>query len=227
MISSLAILRFNLLGSPNIGIYALTTNSFTLVPTKNLKGKIKRLSQLLRGKLIPTTIGGTRLIGVLAAANSNGIVLPNFTFDEEIRLMKPLLDINIDRIKSKLNAFGNLILANDHGGIIGKNSMWEKKIIHKIEDILDIELVYGQIAGLPYVGSLAVATNSGVLAHPLLRDDEKKVLMDVLKVRVDLGTINGGNPFISSGILVNDHGVIISHLTTGPEIMVISNLFGV
>lgn len=227
MISYLAILRFNLLGNPNIGIYALTTNSYTLIPTKNLEGKIKRLSTFLNGQLIPTTIGGTRLIGVLAAANSNGIVLPNFILDDEIRVMRTLLDTNIDRIKSKINAFGNLILVNDHGGIVGKNLMREKKIIHKIEDILDIELVPGQIAGLPYVGSLAVATNTGVLAHPLLRDDEKKVLTDVLKVRVDLGTINGGNPFISSGILVNDHGAIISHLTTGPEIMMISNLFGV
>jgi translation initiation factor 6 len=227
MILHLAILRYNLLGSPNIGIYALTTNSFTLVPTKNLTGKIRQISQILKGTLIPTTIGGTRLIGVLTVANSNGIVLPNFTFDEEFRVLKSHLDINIDRISSKVNAFGNLLLVNDHGGIIGKKSLLEKKILHQLEDVLDVELVYSQIAGLPYVGSLAVATNTGVLVHPLLQDDEKKVLMDVLKVQVNVGTINGGNPFISSGILVNDHGVIISHLTTGPEIMVISNLFDV
>ncbi|MCK5625680.1 translation initiation factor IF-6 [Candidatus Bathyarchaeota archaeon] len=227
MTSYLAILRFNLLGNPNIGVYALTTNEYTLLPTKNLKGKIKRLSEFLKGRLIPATIGGTRLLGVLAAANSNGIVLPNFIYDDEMRAMKNLLDTNVGRIKSKINAFGNLILANDHGGIVGKNLMQKKKIIHKIEDILNIELVHSHIAGLPYVGSLAVATNTGVLAHPLLRDDEKKVITDVLKVRVNLGTINGGNPFISSGILANDHGAIISHLTTGPEIMTISNLFGV
>jgi translation initiation factor 6 len=227
MIFSLAILRFNLLGNPNIGIYALTTNSYTLIPIKNLKGKIKRISEFLKGQLISTTVGGTRLIGVLATANSNGVVLPNFALDDEIRAMRALLDINVSRIKSKINAFGNFILANDNGGIVGKNLMQEKKIIHKIEDILDIELVHGHIAGLPYVGSLAVATNTSVLAHPLLRDDEKKVLTDVLKVRVKLGTINGGNPFISSGLLVNDHGAIISSLTTGPEIMTISNLFSV
>ena len=226
MISCLAILRFNFLGSPNIGIYALTTNAYTLIPIKNFKGKFERLREFLKGQFVPTTIGGTRLIGVLATANSNGIVLPNFTLDDEIQVMRTLLDANVDRIESKINAFGNLILVNDHGGIVGKNLIHEKKIIRKIEDILDVELVPSQIAGLPYVGSLAVATNTGVLAHPLLRDEEKKILMDVLKVPVDLGTINGGNPFISSGILVNDHGAVISHLTTGPEIMMISNLFG-
>ena len=227
MISHLAILRFDLLGSPNIGVYALTTNSFTLVPLKHIKGKIQRFNSYLKGELIPTTIGGTRLLGVLAAANSNGIVLPNITLDEEMKIMKSILQTNIDRIKSKINAFGNLLLVNDHGGIVGQSLMREKTVIHQIEEILEIKLVHGTIAGLPYVGSLAVATNTGVLAHPLIRDDEKNVIMDALKVRVDLGTINGGSPFVSSGILANDHGVIISHLTTGPEIMVISNLFGV
>jgi translation initiation factor 6 len=42
---------------------------------------------------------------------------------------------------------------------------------------------------LPYVGSLAVATNKGVLTHPLLKEEEKKTLESVFKVPVDVGTI--------------------------------------
>jgi translation initiation factor 6 len=221
----LAIIRLNLLGSPNIGVYALTTNSYTIVPVKTSKFKIKRFRECLKGKIIPTTVGGTRLIGVLAAANSNGIVLPNFALDEEIRTMEAVLDVNVVRVRSKVNAFGNLILVNDYGGVVGKNLMREKTAVQKIEDTLGVEIVQGEIAGLPYVGSLAAATNTGVLAHPMLRDGEHKVLEDVLKVHVDFGTVNGGSPFVSSGILVNDYGTIIGNLTTGPEIMAITNLF--
>jgi translation initiation factor 6 len=222
----LAILRQNLLGSPNIGVYALTTNSYTILPFNQSVRKINRFNKFLGGQVISTTVGGTRLIGVLAVANSNGIVLPNFTLEEEIKTMKSFLNINVERIEGKLNAYGNLILVNDYGGIVGKNLIKEKNAIRKIEDVLDIELVQGKIAGLPYVGSLAAATNTGVLTHPLLQEEESKLLEEVLKVRVDLGTVNGGNPFVSSGLLVNDSGVIIGQLTTGPEIMVISNLFG-
>ena len=218
--------RLDLLGSPNIGVYAFTTNIYTIIPVRTSKRKINRFSDFLKGKIIHTTVGGTRLIGVLAAGNSNGIVLPYFTFNEELKAIKAALDTNVERIASKVNAFGNLILVNDHGGIVGKNLMREKTAIHKIEDTLDVELAQGEIAGLPYVGSLAAATNTGVLAHPMLKDEEHNLLEDVLKVRVDLGTINGGSHFISSGILVNDNGVIIGNLTTGPEIMVISDLFG-
>ena len=40
---------------------------------------------------------------------------------------------------------------------------------------LGVEVFQGEIAGLPSVGSLAVATNKGVLAHPLLKEEEKKL----------------------------------------------------
>lgn len=227
MRTCLPILQRNLLGSPNIGVHALTTNSFTLVPVNTSRGKIKFLSKFLKGKIIPATIGGTRLLGVLAAANSNGIVLPNFTLAEEISALEAVLDVNIVKIESKINAFGNLILVNDQGGIVGKNLMREKTAIRKINDALSVELVQGEIVGLPYVSSLATATNTGVLAHPMLREKEQKLLEEVLRVRVGLGTVNGGRPFVSSGILVNDYGVVIGNSTTGPEIMVINQLFGV
>ncbi len=55
---------------------------------------------------------------------------------------------------------------------------------------------------------------------------EKKLLQDVLKAQVDVGTINGGVPYVSSGLLANDNGTIIGNLTTGPEIVMISNVLG-
>ena len=45
----------------------------------------------------------------------------------------------------------------------------------QVSEALGVEVVPGTIAGLTYVGSLAVATNKGVLAHPQLKADEKKV----------------------------------------------------
>jgi translation initiation factor 6 len=55
-----------------------------------------------------------------------------------------------------------------------------------------------EIAGLPYVGSLGVATNKGVLVHALASEDEKKVLQDVFKVPVEVGTINCGVPYVGT-----------------------------
>ena len=221
----MAILRMDLLGSPNIGIYALTTNNYTIVPAKVSNAKIEKLKKCLRGEVVGTSIGGTTLVGVLATANSNGIILPYYPSDDEVKAIKYVCKGNIERIENKRTALGNLVLANDRGAIIGENLMREKETIKKIGDTLGVEVVFGQIAGLPYVGSLATTTNRGALAHPMITDEERETLQEVLKVPVDVGTINGGAPFVPSGLLANDNGVVIGSFTTGPEILIISNIF--
>ena len=215
---------FDLMGSPNIGVYALTTNSLIIIPVEISSMKVKKMKDRLKGEIVFTTIGETRLVGVLAVANSNGIILPHFASDEEEEAINMVWKGNVARIQSKNTALGNLVLANDHGAIVSANLIREKTVLKKIKDILDVEVVSGEIAGLPYVGSFATATNKGVLAHPMLKNSERQVLRDVLKVPVDIGTINGGIPFVSSGVLANEHGVLIGSPTTGPEIMIITNL---
>ncbi len=214
----------SLLGNPNIGIYALTTNNYTLVPTVTSEGKVRRIKECLKSQIVRTSVCGTRLIGVFGVANSNGIVLPYFTSDEEFMTIKDALPVTVERIESKISAFGNLILANDKGGIVSKMLFREEGTVERIGEVLDVELVPGEVAGLPYVGSVAVATNKGVLAHPMLQDPERKVLEEVLRVPIDVGTINSGCPFVASGILANDHGIVIGNLTTGAEVLMISNI---
>ena len=96
-----------------------------------------------------------------------------------------------------------------------------------IADTLGVEVVPCNIAGLPYVGSLATATNKGVLAHPMLKEDERKVLNDVFKVPVDVGTVNCGIPYVSTGLLGNSRGAVVGLLTTGPEMFIIGQALDV
>jgi translation initiation factor 6 len=80
---------------------------------------------------------------------------------------------------------------------------------------------------MTYVGALAVATNKGVLAHPLLKEEEKKTLEKVLKVPVDVGTINCGVPYVGTGLIANSHAAIAGSMTTGPEMFIIGNALDV
>ncbi len=212
------------MGSPNIGVYALTTNSFTIIPVETSLRKVRLIREVLRGEVVFSTVGGSTLVGVLAAANSKGIVLPHYASDEEVEVLRDVWDGNIARVDCRRTALGNLILANDYGAVGAEDLMKEKGVVEKIRDVLDVEMVSGEIAGLPYVGSLATATNKGILAHPMLKDDERQLLADVLKAPVDVGTVNGGVPFVSSGLLANEYGVLIGAPTTGPEIVIITNL---
>ena len=56
---------------------------------------------------------------------------------------------------------------------------------------------------------------------------EQRVLGDVLKVPVDVGTVNGGVPYVGTGLLGNSYGAVAGLLTTGPEMFIIGQALDV
>jgi translation initiation factor 6 len=221
----LAIYLSDIVGSASIGVYSLATDNILIVPKTVPAKKAERLSQWLKTQLIHTTIGGSILAGALACANSKGILLPSFIRQEELATIKTVFEGNITVMETKKTAYGNLVLANDRGAVVDPRLKQTER--HKISDTLCVETAPSEIAGLPYVGSLAVATNRGVLAHPMLKESEQKILKDLLKVPVDIGTINCGIPYVGTGLIGNRHTVIAGLMTTGPEIFIIGNALDV
>ncbi len=221
----MAIYLSSLFGSASIGCYSLATDEVIIVPKSVPLKKAERLSQWLKTQLIHTTIGGSVLAGALACANSYGILLPSFTREEELANIKCVFKGNITIMETKKTAYGNLVLANDHGAIVDPRLRAAE--LQSISETLCVEVAQGEIAGLPYVGSLAIATNKGVLAHPMTEDFEKKLLEDILKVPIDVGTINCGIPYVGTGLIANRRAAIAGLLTTGPETFIIENALDV
>ncbi|MEM1538896.1 MAG: translation initiation factor IF-6 [Candidatus Bathyarchaeia archaeon] len=221
----MAIYQASLFGSASIGVYSLATEKILILPKFVPVKKAEKLSNWLKVKLVHTNIGGSILVGSLACANSNGILLPHYVREEEVKAIKSSFDGNLTIMETKKTAYGNMVLANDYGAIV--DPRLKPAEIKKISDTLGVEAVPGEIAQLPYVGSLAVATNKGVLAHPLLKDSERKILEDVLKVPVDVGTVNCGIPYVGLGLVCNSHAALVGSLTTGPEMFIIGHALGV
>jgi translation initiation factor 6 len=221
----LAIYFSSLMGSASIGCYSLATEKIAVIPKSVPLKKAERLSQWLGTGLIHTTIGGSVLVGALACANSNGILLPSFVREEELQTIKRCFKGNITIMETKKTAYGNLVLANDYGAIV--DPRLKEPELQAVSETLCVQTTRGEIAGLPYVGSLGVATNKGVLAHPLLSDSEKKHLKNFLKVPVDVGTINCGIPYVGTGLIANSHAAVAGLLTTGPEMFIIGNTLDV
>jgi translation initiation factor 6 len=215
----------SIIGSASIGVYALATEKFVLIPKMVPADKAEQTAQWLKVKLIHTSIGGSLLAGALACANSNGIILSPFVRQEEIDAIKAGFDGNVVVMETRKTAFGNLVLANDKGALV--DPRMKEPMIKKVSEALGVDAVPGKIAGLTYVGSLAVATNKGVLTHPLINEEEKKVLESVLKVPVDVGTVNCGIPYVGTGLIANSHAAVAGSLTTGPEMFIIGNALDV
>jgi len=201
-------------------LYCVCTESIGIFPFGVTAKKMKRFAQALGVEACSTDISRCRLLGVLAAGNSNGIVLPHSAEPEEIRTIKSHLDVNVQVLSEKRNALGNMILANDKGAVI--DPRLTRKTVEEVTDVLGVEAVVGEILGLPCIGAFAATTNKGVLAHPMIREDEKRKIQEVLKVPVDIGTINGGVPYVKAGLVANSKGAIVGSSTTGPELMAIT-----
>ena len=213
------------MGSASIGVYSLANEKIVIIPKMVPLEKAAQTAEWLKVKLVHTSIGGSVLAGALACANSNGILLSIFARDEELAAIKSSFEGNVTVMETKKTAYGNLVLANDHGAVV--DPRFKESEIKQISETLGVEAVPCEIAGLPYVGSLAVATNKGVLAHPLLKDEERKVLESVFKVPVDVGTVNCGVPYVGTGLIGNSHAAVAGSLTSGPEMFIIGNALDV
>jgi translation initiation factor 6 len=221
----LAVYLSSIVGSVSIGVYSLATEKVAIIPKIVPLKKAERIAEWLKVKLIHTSIAGSVLDGAFACANSNGILLPNSVRDEELALISSCFDGNITVMETRKTAYGNLVLANDFGAVVDPRT--KETQLQQISKTLNVEAVPSEIAGLPYVGSLAVATNKGVLAHPLLKENERKVLEKVFKVPVDVGTINCGIPYVGTGLLANSCAAVAGSMTTGPEMFIIGSALDV
>ena len=205
--------KFN--GDPNIGLYGFATDDYCLLGLEPNKKILKQIKTILKTDIKISTIAGTELAGLFITGNKNGIILPKIIEDHELKKLKKLFNINIEIIKSRQTALGNLILCNDKGCLISEKLKRFKK---KISDVLGCEIETGTIANLDIIGSTAIASNTGCLCHREAIEEEMKEIEEILKVKVDVGTVGYGSPFIKSGIIVNSKGIVFSELSTGPEI---------
>ena len=112
-------------------------------------------------ELVKTPISGSNLAGALACGNSNGIVVSKYAFDREIEAIRES-GVERERIyPDRLTALGNIVLANDFGAIV--NPLLSDESVELITQVLDVDVERGSIANFKITGSVATATNKGVL----------------------------------------------------------------
>lgn len=208
--------RLNFFGNPNVGVYAIVTEKFAIVPRAQRKRVRKYIEEIFDVPVVATDIGQSRILGVLAAANSNGVCVPTYTMESEIAFLNQGLDLPVTKIPTDLTALGNNILCNDRRALV--NPEFNRSSREIIADVLGVEVITGTIDERSTVGSSSVATTKGVLIPPIHDEEELKWIQEIFGVPTSIGTISGGVRFIGSGLLANSKGAISGTLTTGPEL---------
>lgn len=221
----MGIFKYDVYRSPNIGIYAKCNDDFVFIPNGFATTKAKNLSSFLKTEYVFASVANTRLLGPLMVVNNKGILLSRNSLEDELVHLKKSTGLNVDVLDTKLNAIGNLICVNDKGGIM--SPMIPREFVKKVEDVLGIEILQKKIARYHQAGAMAIATSHGGIIHPSAEEDEVKTISEVLGVELEPATINGGTPYVASGILANNKSLVVGNLTNGPELVMLTRAFRV
>ncbi len=219
--------KLRIYGNPNIGVYIFANDTVAIVPPGLNRDEISIIVETLDVEVVEAKIADTVLIGVMICGNNNGVVLPRNIRDEEYEYLRNTLKkygLNVEVLRSRNTALGNLLLANDNAVIAG--SELERTEVARVSNALGVEVFRKDILYLTIPGSLAVVTNSGGVIHPDVTDEELKDIERILKVPFERATVNSGIPFIKTGLIANTSGILVGELTTGPEIMRIQRGLG-
>ncbi|NMC04119.1 MAG: hypothetical protein GYA24_02845, partial [Candidatus Lokiarchaeota archaeon] len=177
--------RLDAFGSNTIGISLLATDAYCLVPS-GIKPKVKgRIEAVLQVPCIEIDASFKRLVGVMMAGNSRGLLLPNHVspHDEEtiINAITRIGNVKVHVLEqSKLNALGNLIATNDKGAVASSKLTPESVAV--IENVLGVKSIQARINNSPLVGTKLVANAKGCLVSPLATNEEAESFKRIFDV---------------------------------------------
>ena len=154
----------------------------------------------------------------------NGVLVTERVTDRETDRIAEAADREVRELPGRINAAGNVILANDYGAYVHPDL--PREAVTTIRDTLEVPVERGDMGDVRTVGTAAVANDTGVLCHPNARESELQSVESALDVRADLGTVNYGAPLVGSGLVAGDDGYVVGEETTGPELGRIEETLG-
>ena len=204
--------------SPNIGIFLRTNDKSVLIPKGVATSKSNKVAEHLGVVPCFISVQGTRLLGPLIVMNNKGVLVSRMVEDYEVKEIASQTGLVTERLKSKYTAVGNLVSANDNGAIV--SPILEPAALAQVKEVLGVTEVHRMsLKDYTQVGALVVATNRGAAVYPKLTEQEVGEIGAILGVEPYPTSINGGVPFLSSGLVANSANAITGNLTTGPELV--------
>ena len=210
-------------GNPNIGLYAFATDDYCLVPETSPKKFVNQIIKNLEVEVIRLNIAGTPLLGALLISAGKKLFVPKIVLNREVDKLKQL-GIKHKIIDSELTALGNNIF-------VGKKTMllnpdYDKETRKILEKETGLKTEYLKMDDLKTPGSLIKGNDYGVVMSSLLEQKSRLLRRKLGFENFETTTVNFGNPFISSGIIVNNKGLLLGKTTTGYEAMQIQRALG-
>lgn len=201
--------------SPYLGVFALVTDKVALVPQSLHPKELAPFKEIFNVEIIKCSVGESSLIGVLASAVADKILLSELVTEAELAHLQSI------GLKTKIisgsTALGNLLRVTEKGGIISK--AFSQHEVKEIESFFGVKLLQASIAESELVGSNCCASNKGFIVNPMVSVQEFSKLEKIFHVKGKPTTANYGDRFVGNCVLANSFGVLVGLNTTGFELM--------
>jgi len=207
----------------NVGLYGFANDKFCLLGTNVVHTIVQEIKDVLQVPTHTISIASTSLVGALVAGNNKCILVPNIIFDSELKQLDKL-KIPYKVLETEFTALGNNIVATDHAALISPDLEPLKDEIKKALQVEHIRTM--EIDDLKVIGALVVLNDKGCLLSAHATEQDAAHVQKLFNVPVTRGTVNLGSPYVSSGIIVNKHGLVMGERTGGPEAVAIDEALG-
>jgi translation initiation factor 6 len=213
----------DIFGSPNVGLYAYTTDTYCLAGKELSSEHVALFEKTLQVQVHQITIGGSSQIGVFASGHSKMLLVPDIIRDYELEELKKL-GIPFTIIKTKLTALGNNLIVNDN--YCFHNPEFEASAVTQLKEGLHVPVEPLKLDVWDVVGSVVKLNAKGGLIQKDIEEDIKKYLEKKLQIPLEFGTMNMGSPTISGAVIVNSYGMLFGKGSAGVEISNADLAFG-
>ena len=218
--------RLDINGNPYLGVLCRASDGLAIVSQDAGDPVVEGFAEALEVPLVRATLGGSRVVGSLCNLNTKGVVVGDLAGADELEHLKRCAPAGtkVLRLPGKLNALGNNILLNDRAALVHPDM--SRSAMKRLGDFLGVEVERGTIAGMKTVGSAAAVNGKGVLCHPKISSAERKLLEELFRLPVTVGTANYGSPVIGACVVANSKGACAGTHTTGIEMGRLEEAFG-
>ena len=218
--------RLDINGNPYLGVLCRSSDMLAIVSQDASDPVVGEFAEALEVPVVRASLGGSRVVGSLCNLNANGVVVSDLAGADELDNLKRSTPpgTKVLRLAGKLNALGNNILLNDRAALVHPDM--SRSLMKRLGDFLGVEVERGTIAGMRTVGSAAAVNGKGVLCHPKTSPAERKLLEELFRLPVTVGTANYGSPVIGACLVANSKGAVAGTHTTGIEMGRIEEAFG-
>ena len=216
------LLKTKINNTPYLGVYAVCTDDFCIVPSNILKKEEELLKKSIKTKIIKMSINQSPLIGVYLLAHKNKVVVSkNSIKKNEIDILEKE-GIEVKLVDEEYNALGNLIALNSHYGFA--SNILSNKTISEISSFFNIEIEKKNILSLDILGSALYANDYFFIVNPNISEEEFNYFKKKFKVEGIATTLNYGGLFVGNDLIANKHAVFVGDNTSNIELMKVDDI---